>query len=156
MFGAGTFHFASSDQLPSGVLASDENSSIDQPVLSRALIVEDEVLVAWHLESLLEDLKLEVLNIVSNGPDAVEMAVSHDVDLIFMDINLHGDLDGIEIAERILAKKNVPILFVTAYADEPVISRIRALLPDAPIISKPATPAAIRYAIRKIREAVPS
>ena len=150
MFDTCTVQFAGSDQSPLRVLASDENPSIDRPVLSRALIVEDEILVAWHLESLLEDLKLEVLGIVSNGPDAVEMAVSKDVDLIFMDINLHGDLDGIEIAERILAKKNVPILFVTAYADEPVISRIRALLPDAPVISKPATATAITSAIQRI------
>lgn len=142
--------FATSNQPPLGVLAGDDHVSLDRPILSRALIVEDEILVAWHLESLLEDLKLEVLGIVSSGPEAIEKAISQDVDLIFMDINLHGDLDGIEIAERILARRKIHILFVTAYADEPVLSRIRAILPDSPIINKPATFAAITSAIRKI------
>jgi CheY-like chemotaxis protein len=156
MFDTSTVQFSAPDRPRSGAFASDDNASVDRPVVSRALIVEDEILVAWHLESLLEDLKLEVLGIVSNGSDALEKAASHDVDLIFMDVNLHGDLDGIEIAERILARRKVPILFVTAYADEPVISRIRSLLPDAPVISKPATAAAITSAIRKIHAANPS
>lgn len=150
MFETFTVHFASSDRPPAGVIASDDKVSVDRPVLSRALIVDDEILVAWHLESLLEDLKLDVLAIVSDGYHAIEKAISSDVDLVFMDVNLHGDLDGIEIAEKILARRKVPILFVTAYADEAVLSRIRALLPNAPVISKPATPAAITAALRSI------
>lgn len=150
MFDTYTVRFAGSDRPPSGVFASDGKVSADRPVLSRALIVEDEILVAWHLESLLEDLKLDVSGIVSNGSEAIERALSHDVDMIFMDVNLHGDLDGIEIAERILARRKVPIVFVTAYADELVTSRIRSLLPDASVVNKPATFAAITSALRKI------
>jgi len=78
----------------------------------RALIVEDEIMVAWHLESVLEDLQMEVCGLVSDAPEAVTEAVKDNVDIVFMDVNLAGEMDGIEAARRIRERRDVPIIFV--------------------------------------------
>jgi len=69
--------------------------------LPRVLIVEDELLVAWHLESLAREQNLEVCALVPDGDGAIEQATDLDADLILMDIRLAGRMDGIEAARRI-------------------------------------------------------
>jgi len=64
----------------------------------RVLIVEDELLVAWHLESLAREQNLEVCALVPDGDGAIEQAADLDADLILMDIRLAGRMDGIEAA----------------------------------------------------------
>jgi CheY-like chemotaxis protein len=119
----------------------------------RALIVEDEIMVAWHLESVLEDLEMEVCGLASNAPEAVTEAVKDNVDIVFMDVNLAGEMDGIEAARRIRERRDVPIIFVTAYAaDDATISRIVSALGPSVIVGKPATPASIRQALLRLRE----
>lgn len=114
----------------------------------RALIVDDEILVAWHLESVLEDLHMEICCVVSNGLDAVSEAMKESVDIVFMDVNLGGGIDGVEAARRIRELRNVPIIFVTAYAsDEAMVSRITSTLGPSAIVGKPATPTAIQHAL---------
>ena len=66
----------------------------------RVLIVEDELLVAWHLESLAREQNLEVCGLVPDGDGAIEQATDLDADLILMDIRLAGRMDGIEAARR--------------------------------------------------------
>ena len=83
----------------------------------RVLIVEDELLVAWHLESLAREQHLEVCGLVPDGDGAIEQAVDLDVDLILMDIRLAGRMDGIEAARRIREQRDTPIIFVTAHGD---------------------------------------
>jgi CheY-like chemotaxis protein len=119
----------------------------------RALIVEDEIMVAWHLESVLEELQMEICGLISNAPEAISEAMKDDVDIVFMDVNLAGEVDGIEAAKRIREVRNVPIIFVTAYAsDEATVSRIFSALGPSVIVGKPATPAAIRTALLRLRE----
>ena len=67
----------------------------------RVLIVEDELLVAWHLETLAREQNLDVCALVPDGDGAIEQADDLDVDLILMDIRLAGRMDGIEAARRI-------------------------------------------------------
>ena len=83
----------------------------------RVLIVEDELLVAWHLESLAREQNLEVCGLVPDGDGAIEQAVDLDVDLILMDIRLAGRMDGIEAARRIREQRDTPIIFITAHGD---------------------------------------
>jgi CheY-like chemotaxis protein len=119
----------------------------------RALIVEDEIMVAWHLESVLEDLQMEICGLVSNAAEAVVEAIKDNVDIVFMDVNLAGPMDGIEAARRIRERRDVPIIFVTAYAsDDATVSRIVSALGPSVIVGKPATPDAIQRALLRIRE----
>src|SRR4051812_36637605 len=81
----------------------------------RVLIAEDELLVAWHLESLAREQNLDVCGLVPDGDGAIEQAVDLEVDLILMDIRLAGRMDGIEAARRIREQRATPIIFITAH-----------------------------------------
>jgi signal transduction histidine kinase len=93
----------------------------------RILIVEDESIIAMTLRHTLEDLGYEVIDAVSSGNaaiQAVSQAVSQGgIDLILMDINIDGDIDGIETATKIRQQDNIPIIYLTSYADDKTITR---------------------------------
>jgi two-component system, response regulator PdtaR len=125
-----------------------ETSEVGKKV-TRAVIVEDEMFVALHLETVLQDLGLEVCEIVATGGDAVETAMTLEPDIIFMDINLRGDIDGVEAARLIRTTSDIPIVFVTAYGDEAMRTRVHAVAPHAPVIQKPPMTSALVAAIRK-------
>jgi DNA-binding response OmpR family regulator len=80
--------------------------------IRRILIVEDEPLVAFDNEHLLEDAGYEVVSTVDNLADALEVLEREELDLIVSDVTLRGEGDGIDLA-RAAAKKDVPLLFVT-------------------------------------------
>lgn len=143
-------HFVSPREKLTKILFSSRDTDGAHPQLSemRALIVEDEILVAWHLESILQDLSLQVCDMVSTGQKAIEKSANTDVDIIFMDINLAGSMDGIEAAKKILERRQVPIIFVTAYSsDEKTVSKIISIFGPSIIIGKPATAQDVRSAL---------
>jgi CheY-like chemotaxis protein len=122
----------------------------ERPAGFDALVVEDETLVAWHLEELLYELGMEACVIVSSGREAVVRALGNRPSVVFMDVNLAGELDGVEAARQILEKTDVPIIFVTAYADDAAtVTRIRSALGDTPILGKPANRAGVQAALRR-------
>jgi CheY-like chemotaxis protein len=104
----------------------------------RILIVEDEALIAWNLQSLVEGLGYAVCGTASTGVRAIGLADSEKPDLILMDVRLADRISGIEAAERILAERWVPIIFVTAFTDRATAERIDAL--GAQRLSKPVMP----------------
>ena len=116
----------------------------------RVLIVEDELLVAWHLESLVREQHLEVCGLVPDGDGAIEQAVDFDVDLILMDIRLAGGMDGIEAARRIRDQRDTPIIFVTAHGDQATRARIEQQLPGTPVLAKPITAERLKDAIASV------
>jgi CheY-like chemotaxis protein len=150
---SGEVLFSDGGSKPALPFRQSGDSELSSTAGKRALIVEDEIMVAWHLESVLEDLQMEICGLVSNAPEAVAEAVKDNVDVVFMDVNLAGEMDGIEAARRIRERRNVPIIFVTAYAsDDATVSRIVSALGPSVVVGKPATPAAIRHAVLKLSE----
>jgi CheY-like chemotaxis protein len=119
----------------------------------RVLIVEDELLVAWHLESLAREQHLEVCGLVPDGDGAIEQAVDLDVDLILMDIRLAGRMDGIEAARRIRDQRDTPIIFVTAHGDPATRAKIEQVLPGTPVLAKPITADSLKEAIASVMKA---
>ena len=117
---------------------------------SRVLIVEDELLVAWHLESLVREQHLEVCGLVPDGEGAIEQATDLDVDLILMDIRLAGRMDGIEAARRIREQRKTPIIFITAHGDDATRKHIEQVLPGAPVLAKPITADSLKEAIAAV------
>ena len=113
----------------------------------RVLIVEDELLVAWHLESLSRELNLEVCGLVPDGDGAIEQAVDLDADLILMDIRLSGRMDGIEAARRIRDQRDTPIIFITAHGDPATRAKIEQALPGTPVLAKPITADLLKQAL---------
>ena len=116
----------------------------------RVLIVEDELLVAWHLESLARDEHLEVCALVPDGEGAIEQATDLDVDLILMDIRLAGHMDGIEAARLIREQRDTPIIFITAHGDSATCAKIEQLIPGAPVLAKPITADRLRDALATV------
>ncbi|MGH7930174.1 MAG: response regulator, partial [Candidatus Binatia bacterium] len=96
---------------------------------ARIMIVEDEGVVALHLAQRLEELGHTVPVVVGSGPEAVRQAAAVHPDLVLMDIHLKGRMDGIEAAEEIRAKDDIPIVYLTAYADEPTLQRAKITEP---------------------------
>ena len=95
----------------------------------RILIVEDERIVAEDLRDMLQRLEYQVLDIASSGEEAVRKAEDLHPDLVLMDIRLSGSMDGIEAAEMIWTHQEIPVTYLTAYADEPTLERAKATLP---------------------------
>jgi two-component system, response regulator PdtaR len=131
---------------------NDNNKSLDDVSTvgkkpTRALIVEDEMFIALHLETLLQDLGLEVSEIVATGREALDTAIANEPDVVFMDINLRGNMDGVEAARLIRETLELPIIFVTAYGNEATLKRVRAVAPDAPVLQKPLSATALAAAI---------
>ena len=118
--------------------------------LPRVLIVEDELLVAWHLESLAREQNLEVCGLVPDGDGAIEQATDLDADLILMDIRLAGRMDGIEAARRIREQRTTPIIFITAHGDPATRAKIEQVLPGTPVLAKPITAATLKEAIASV------
>ena len=93
------------------------------------LIVEDKAIVAMTIESQLQELGYTVAGIASTGEEAVNLARDKNPDLILMDINLEGVMDGISAAEQIQLFLDSPIIYLTAYSDEETIRRAGTTLP---------------------------
>lgn len=92
---------------------------------ARILIVEDENLVAMDIERGLKRLGYNVVGVANCGADAIQIAEDQCPDLILMDIQIKGDIDGIETSQRIQNKYSVPIVFLTAHADEATLHRAK-------------------------------
>lgn len=93
------------------------------------LIVEDENIVAKDLENRLKGLGYTVNAIVPSGEEAIERAANLQSDLVLMDIKLKGKVDGIVAAKQIRTLFNIPVIFITAYADEETLERAKATMP---------------------------
>jgi CheY-like chemotaxis protein len=90
---------------------------------TRILIVEDEAITALDLERELISLGHEVVGITNNAAAAVKAATELKPGLVLMDIRLSGDIDGITAASAIRGYDNIPVVFITAHADERTLER---------------------------------
>ena len=89
----------------------------------RVLVVEDQRLVAADLEDTLKRLGYEVVGSVASGEEAIAKSIDVRPDLVLMDIRLRGEMDGIQAAAAIRERMEVPIVYLTAYADEETVRR---------------------------------
>ncbi|MDI6886385.1 MAG: response regulator [archaeon] len=93
------------------------------------LVVEDEGIVAAGIRNMLKGLGYTVPAVASSGKDAIKKAAETRPDLVLMDIVLEGDMDGIEAAEQIHARFDIPVIYLTAYADETTVQRAKMTAP---------------------------
>ncbi len=87
------------------------------------LVVEDERILALSLKKKLEKLGFTVTGTASTGDEAIDNANNYKPDLVLMDIVLKGEMDGIETAKHIMKICDIPIIYLTAYADDDTIKR---------------------------------
>ena len=98
------------------------------------LVVEDEGIVARDIQHRLESIGYRVPEIAATGKDAISRALDLKPDVVLMDIMLRGPMDGIEAATFIREKLDVPVVYVTAYAEEEVLKRARVTEPYGYIV----------------------
>ena len=84
----------------------------------KILVVEDEGIVVLHIKKTLEKLGYVVADIASTGDDAIMKAMECRPDLVLMDVVLKGAVDGVDAAEKIRALFGIPVVYLTAHADE--------------------------------------
>src|SRR5690606_38383489 len=95
----------------------------------RIMVVEDESILAMLIKRKLQNWGYEVVDWVDTGEEAVKNAEKYKPDLILMDIVLKGDMDGIEAAQRIREKVDIPIIYLTAYSNDEVLKRAQETEP---------------------------
>ncbi|MBN2728448.1 MAG: response regulator [Bacteroidales bacterium] len=100
----------------------------------KVLIVEDESIVAKDIQNILNGLGYSVVSIVSSGEKALSEVEKHMPNLVLMDIMLKGDMTGIQSAEIIRERYDIPVVFLTAYADENTIEKAKSAIPYGYII----------------------
>jgi DNA-binding LytR/AlgR family response regulator len=98
------------------------------------LVVEDESIVSKDIQYSLKKLGYQIVGSAATGEKAVELAGQLMPDIILMDIMLKGDITGIEASAQIKETLNIPIIFLTAYADENTLSKAKVTEPYAYII----------------------
>lgn len=96
---------------------------------AKILIVEDEKIVAKDIHNCLRRFGYEVTAIASTGEEAIQKAVETKPDLALLDIRLRGETDGIVVAERIRDRLRIPVVYLTAYADEEMLRRAKPTEP---------------------------
>jgi PAS domain S-box-containing protein len=100
---------------------------MSQPV--RIMIVEDEMVVALDLASRLGRLGYDICDNVPSGEEAIRQVDTLRPDLVLMDISLSGDLDGIEAAQQMRTRYDLPIIYLTANTDETTLRRAQLTHP---------------------------
>jgi CheY-like chemotaxis protein len=96
---------------------------------ARVLVVEDDRVVARDIQHQLTRIGHTVVGVTPLGEDAVRLALESHPDLVLMDIRLEGDLDGVDAAQQIRDRGQVPVVFLTAYADDETLRRARVTDP---------------------------
>ncbi len=104
--------------------------------LIRVLIVEDELIIAAHIQHVLENAGFNVLEILTKGEQVISFMHKNQVDIVLMDINLAGELDGVETAEIINKTSKTPIIYLTSNNDDHNYERAKSTFPYA-FLAKP-------------------
>lgn len=100
------------------------------------VIVEDEVITQRYLQDILDHVGVTIVGCFDNAQEILDVFKDLNYDLLLLDINIKGSMDGIQLARRILQDKHIPIVFITAHNDEETLDEILELAPYG-FIGKP-------------------
>jgi CheY-like chemotaxis protein/DNA-binding PadR family transcriptional regulator len=114
--------------------------------MSKILVVDDEAIITMQLEERLTLMGYTVAGMAASGEDAVNKARRIHPDLVLMDIVMPGKMNGIEAAKIITAELDIPVVFVTSYADDVIIEKAKSVQPYGYIV-KPFNELEIKAAI---------
>jgi DNA-binding LytR/AlgR family response regulator len=114
--------------------------------MKKILIVEDEIELALNIKEMVESFNYEVPGIHVEASTVLSYLETSMVDLILMDIQIKGDIDGIDLCYKIKDLYNVPIIFLTAYSDQSYLERISEVVYDGYLL-KPFKAESLKSAI---------
>ena len=115
--------------------------------IARIMVVEDEQITAADLEASLEELGYAVTAIASSGKQAIRGAETTLPDLVLMDIRIKGEMDGVDAARQIRQRLDIPVIYLTAHADDETLERAKSAEPLGYIV-KPFQESELRVAIQ--------
>ena len=96
---------------------------------AKILIVEDESVVAAEIACILESIGYQVVGTVRNGDKALDFLANREIDLALLDINIKGQLSGIDLGKIIQQQYQFPHVFLTAHADAATLNAVKETLP---------------------------
>lgn len=99
--------------------------------LIKILVIEDQLIIARDIESLLFDWGYDVVGCAASSEEALMLFDKHQPDLALVDIHIQGDMDGIEVVKRFNTLRPIPIVYLTAQADIQTVTRAKASNPFA-------------------------
>ncbi len=102
--------------------------------MNRILIADDEYIITMHMEELLTKMGYKVVGTAASGHEAVKKAHELKPDLVFMDIIMPGEKSGIDAANQIKEELHIPVIFVTAFADDKIVEKAKQSEPFGYII----------------------
>ena len=114
--------------------------------MSEILVVDDEAIITMQLEERLNAMGYTVAGMAASGEEAIEKARRLAPDLVLMDIVMPGTMNGIEAAKTITGELDIPVVFVTSYADDEIIQKAKQARPYGYIV-KPFNELEIKAAI---------
>ena len=112
----------------------------------KILIVEDDPMISESVGDILRMLDHQVVGVADNANDAIELCNLHQPELALLDIQIAGDIDGVELAEIIRDQFDIPFIFTTAFADNTTIGRARDMGPFGYLV-KP-------YGVKEVNAAI--
>jgi two-component system, response regulator PdtaR len=127
-------------------------------MIAKILVVEDEIITAMELKLVLEHEGYIVPDLISSGELAVKKALEIQPDLLIMDIQLKGIMDGIEAAEEIQSIIHIPVIYLSAFSGDQILQKVKSNHPFGcikepyDIISKPFEVAELNTKIQKALE----
>ena len=114
--------------------------------MSKILVVDDEAIIKMQLEERLTAMGYGIVGMAPSGEEGIEKARIFHPDLVLMDIVMPGRMNGIEAAEIITTELDIPVVFLTAYADDTIIQKAKSVRPYGYIV-KPFNELEIKAAI---------
>lgn len=100
----------------------------------KVLIVEDEPLIAYDIESIINNIDFKVAATAYSYNDAIEALSTHKPDIVLLDVNLSDEKDGIDIANIINMQYKIPFVYLTSYADKSTLDKAKKTRPSGYIV----------------------
>jgi len=101
---------------------------------AKIMVVEDEGVVSIDIRNMLQKAGYNIAAVAFEGEEAVKKAELSGPDLVLMDIGLKGKIDGIEAARRIRERFQIPVVFLTGFADDVTVAKAQEINPSGFII----------------------
>ncbi len=101
---------------------------------AKVMVVEDEIFIARDLMRILEEMGYIIISIVPSGEQAIRKIKEERPDIVLTDIVLQGEMDGIETAQIIQSKFDIPVIYVTSHGEEMIFERAKKTGPFGYIV----------------------
>ncbi len=127
----------------------DQGSEIIDPIMLNVLIIEDEVVIALHIEGIVKELGYRVVGMATNAEEALTLADEERIDLVISDVRLRNSRDGIEVSGEIQLEHGCAVILITAYKDHDTLKKALSIELDGYLV-KPFNEEELKALLHKV------